>query len=192
MRAVVLPGPTGESNELMLHGRGPFVCISPWNFPLAIFTGQLAAALAAGNTVIAKPAEQVPLIAARAVGLLHEAGVPREVLSLLPGDGALLGGALLSDARVAGVAFTGSMEVAQLINRQLAARDGPIAVLVAETGGQNVMFADSSALPEQVVLDAASSAFDSAGQRCSRRGYCCCRKTWRSTRLRCCVASCAR
>ncbi|MET0281105.1 MAG: bifunctional proline dehydrogenase/L-glutamate gamma-semialdehyde dehydrogenase PutA [Steroidobacteraceae bacterium] len=164
---VTLPGPTGESNELMLHGRGTFVCISPWNFPLAIFTGQVAAALAAGNTVIAKPAEQVPLIAARAVALLHEAGVPREVLSLLPGDGALLGGLLLSDARVAGVAFTGSMEVAQLINRQLAAREGAIAVLVAETGGQNVVFADSSALPEQVVLDTATSAFDSAGQRCS-------------------------
>jgi RHH-type proline utilization regulon transcriptional repressor/proline dehydrogenase/delta 1-pyrroline-5-carboxylate dehydrogenase len=163
----VLPGPTGEHNELQLHGRGVFVCISPWNFPLAIFTGQVAAALAAGNTVLAKPAEQTPLIAARAVMLLHEAGVPREVLAFLPGDGATLGRALLSDARVAGVAFTGSTDVAQLINRQLAARDGPIATFIAETGGQNVMFADSSALPEQVVLDVAVSAFDSAGQRCS-------------------------
>ncbi len=141
------------------------MCISPWNFPLAIFTGQVA--LAAGNTVLAKPAEQTPLIAARAVALLHEAGVPREVLAFLPGDGAVLGRALLSDPRVAGVAFTGSTEVAQLINRQLAARDGPIAALIAETGGQNVMFVDSSALPEQVVLDVATSAFDSAGQRCS-------------------------
>jgi RHH-type proline utilization regulon transcriptional repressor/proline dehydrogenase/delta 1-pyrroline-5-carboxylate dehydrogenase len=163
----LLPGPTGERNELALRGRGVFVCISPWNFPLAIFTGQVAAALAAGNTVLAKPAEQTPLIAARAVALLHEAGIAPEVLALLPGDGAMLGRALLSDARVAGAAFTGSTEVAQLINRQLAARDGPIAVLIAETGGQNVMFVDSSALPEQVVVDVASSAFDSAGQRCS-------------------------
>jgi len=162
-----LPGPTGERNELALRGRGPFVCISPWNFPLAIFTGQIAAALAAGNTVIAKPAEQTPLIACRAVELLHQAGIAREVLALLPGDGATLGRALLSDERVSGVAFTGSTEVAQLINRQLAARPGPIAALIAETGGQNVMFVDSSALPEQVVLDAATSAFNSAGQRCS-------------------------
>jgi RHH-type proline utilization regulon transcriptional repressor/proline dehydrogenase/delta 1-pyrroline-5-carboxylate dehydrogenase len=162
-----MPGPTGERNELAWHGRGVFVCISPWNFPLAIFTGQVAAALVAGNTVLAKPAEQTPLIAACAVRLLHEAGVPREVLSLLPGDGATLGQALLSDARVAGVAFTGSTEVAQLINRQLAARDAPIAAFVAETGGQNVMLVDSSALPEQVVRDATVSAFDSAGQRCS-------------------------
>jgi RHH-type proline utilization regulon transcriptional repressor/proline dehydrogenase/delta 1-pyrroline-5-carboxylate dehydrogenase len=162
-----LPGPTGESNELQLRGRGPFVCISPWNFPLAIFTGQVAAALAAGNTVIAKPAEQTPLLAARAVALLHEAGIPPEVLALLPGDGAVLGAALLSDRRVAGVAFTGSTEVAQLINRQLAARDGPLAALIAETGGQNAMLVDSSALPEQVVLDAVVSAFNSAGQRCS-------------------------
>jgi RHH-type proline utilization regulon transcriptional repressor/proline dehydrogenase/delta 1-pyrroline-5-carboxylate dehydrogenase len=162
-----LPGPTGERNELALRGRGPFVCISPWNFPLAIFSGQIGAALAAGNSVIAKPAEQTPLIATRAVELLHESGIPREVLSLLPGDGAALGRVLIGDARVAGVAFTGSTEVAQLINRQLAARTGPIAALIAETGGQNVMFVDSSALAEQVVLDAASSAFNSAGQRCS-------------------------
>jgi RHH-type transcriptional regulator, proline utilization regulon repressor / proline dehydrogenase / delta 1-pyrroline-5-carboxylate dehydrogenase len=163
----VLPGPTGERNELSLRGRGPFVCISPWNFPLAIFTGQVAAALAAGNSVIAKPAEQTPLIAARAVAILHAAGIPGQVLAFLPGDGAKLGAVLLSDARVAGVAFTGSTEVAQLINRQLAARAGPIAVLIAETGGQNAMLVDSSALPEQVVLDAVASAFDSAGQRCS-------------------------
>ena len=162
-----LPGPTGERNELELHGRGPFVCISPWNFPLAIFTGQVAAALAAGNSVIAKPAEQTPLIAARAVEILHASGIPEEVLSFLPGDGAALGAVLLSDPRVAGVAFTGSTEVAQIINRQLAARDGAIAVLIAETGGQNAMLVDSSALPEQVVLDAVTSAFDSAGQRCS-------------------------
>jgi len=162
-----LPGPTGERNELLLRGRGPFVCISPWNFPLAIFTGQVAAALAAGNSVIAKPAEQTPLVAARAVQLLHEAGIPPGVLSFLPGDGATLGRELLSDPRVAGVAFTGSTEVAQLINRQLAARAGAIGVLIAETGGQNVMLVDSSALPEQVVLEAAYSAFNSAGQRCS-------------------------
>jgi RHH-type transcriptional regulator, proline utilization regulon repressor / proline dehydrogenase / delta 1-pyrroline-5-carboxylate dehydrogenase len=163
----LLPGPTGERNELSLHGRGPFVCISPWNFPLAIFTGQVAAALAAGNTVVAKPAEQTPLIAARAVQLLHGAGITAEALCLLPGDGATLGAALLSDVRVAGVAFTGSTAVAQIIQRQLAARDGSIGVLIAETGGQNVMLVDSSALPEQVVLDAVTSAFDSAGQRCS-------------------------
>jgi RHH-type transcriptional regulator, proline utilization regulon repressor / proline dehydrogenase / delta 1-pyrroline-5-carboxylate dehydrogenase len=163
----LLPGPTGERNELSLHGRGPFVCISPWNFPLAIFTGQVAAALVAGNTVIAKPAEQTPLIAARAVQLMHDAGIPVEALCLLPGDGALLGAALLSDVRVAGVAFTGSHAVAQLIQRQLAARDGALGVLIAETGGQNVMLVDSSALPDQVVFDAVTSAFDSAGQRCS-------------------------
>jgi len=162
-----LPGPTGERNELLLRGRGPFVCISPWNFPLAIFTGQVAAALAAGNSVIAKPAEQTPLVAARAVQLLHESGIPSGVLAFLPGDGATLGRELLSDPRVAGVAFTGSTEVAQVINRQLTARAGAIGVLIAETGGQNVMLVDSSALPEQVVLEAAYSAFNSAGQRCS-------------------------
>jgi RHH-type proline utilization regulon transcriptional repressor/proline dehydrogenase/delta 1-pyrroline-5-carboxylate dehydrogenase len=162
-----LPGPTGERNQLLLHGRGPFVCISPWNFPLAIFTGQVSAALAAGNSVIAKPAEQTPLIAARAVEILHASGIPAAVLSFLPGDGAALGAVLLSDSRVAGVAFTGSTAVAQLINRQLAAREGAIGVLIAETGGQNAMLVDSSALPEQVVLDAVASAFDSAGQRCS-------------------------
>ena len=162
-----LPGPTGERNELSLQGRGVFACISPWNFPLAIFTGQAAAALAAGNSVVAKPAEQTPLIAAEAVRLLHEAGVPSNVLHLLPGDGARVGGKLTRDARVAGVAFTGSMETARLINRQLAERDGPIVPLIAETGGQNVMLVDSTALPEQVVDDVIISAFQSAGQRCS-------------------------
>ncbi|HEX7011241.1 MAG TPA: bifunctional proline dehydrogenase/L-glutamate gamma-semialdehyde dehydrogenase PutA [Steroidobacteraceae bacterium] len=161
-----LPGPTGESNELKLRGRGVFVCISPWNFPLAIFTGQIAAALAAGNSVIAKPAEQTPLIAARAVRLLHEAGVPPEVLHLLPGDGSV-GARIVADPRVAGVAFTGSTETAKAIHRSLANRDGPIPVLIAETGGQNAMIVDSSALPEQVVLDAVQSGFNSAGQRCS-------------------------
>ncbi len=149
------------------RGRGVFVCISPWNFPLAIFTGQVAAALAAGNAVIAKPAEQTPLVAAAAVRLLHRAGVPGEVLHLLPGDGARVGGALVADPRTAGVCFTGSTEVAQIINRGLAARPGPIAPLIAETGGQNAMIVDSTALPEQVVVDVLASAFQSAGQRCS-------------------------
>ncbi|MBS0213611.1 MAG: bifunctional proline dehydrogenase/L-glutamate gamma-semialdehyde dehydrogenase PutA [Proteobacteria bacterium] len=162
-----LPGPTGESNELHLHGRGVFVCISPWNFPLAIFIGQVAAALVAGNTVIAKPAEQTNLIGHAAVKLLHEAGVPEDVLQFLPGDGATVGAALTRDPRVAGVAFTGSTETARAINRALAARDAAIAVLIAETGGQNAMIADSSALPEQLVKDAMTSAFGSAGQRCS-------------------------
>ncbi len=162
-----LPGPTGERNELSLTGRGVFVCISPWNFPLAIFTGQIAAALAAGNTAIAKPAEQGSLVGAYAVQLLHAAGVPVEALQFLPGDGRMLGEALLPDPRVAGVVFTGSVETAQAINRVLAARAGPLATLIAETGGLNAMIADSSALPEQVVRDAAQSAFNSAGQRCS-------------------------
>ena len=162
-----LPGPTGESNDLSWHGRGVFLCISPWNFPLAIFTGQVAAALVAGNTVLAKPAEQTPLVAAAAVRLLHAAGVPGEVLHLLPGSGPELGAVLLPDPRLAGVAFTGSTEVALHINRALAARDSAIATLIAETGGQNAMIVDSSALPEQVVLDTVKSAFNSAGQRCS-------------------------
>ncbi|MCX7059425.1 MAG: bifunctional proline dehydrogenase/L-glutamate gamma-semialdehyde dehydrogenase PutA [Gammaproteobacteria bacterium] len=161
-----LPGPTGEHNELQLHGRGLFVCISPWNFPLAIFTGQIAAALVAGNPVIAKPAEQTPLIASLMAQLLRAAGVPSYVFQCLLGDGAL-GAALVASPQVAGVAFTGSSEVARAINRTLAARPGPIATLIAETGGQNVMIADSSALPEQVVKDAMHSAFGSAGQRCS-------------------------
>jgi RHH-type proline utilization regulon transcriptional repressor/proline dehydrogenase/delta 1-pyrroline-5-carboxylate dehydrogenase len=165
--AIRLPGPTGEDNELTLHGKGAFACISPWNFPLSIFTGQVAGALASGNAVLAKPAEQTPLIAAAATRLLHEAGVPADVLHLLPGDGPKIGAALFGDPRLAGVAFTGSTEAATAINRALAARFGPIATLVAETGGQNAMIVDSTALPEQVARDALSSAFDSAGQRCS-------------------------
>jgi RHH-type transcriptional regulator, proline utilization regulon repressor / proline dehydrogenase / delta 1-pyrroline-5-carboxylate dehydrogenase len=163
----VLVGPTGEANSIRLHGRGVFACISPWNFPLAIFTGQVSAALAAGNGVIAKPAEQTPLIAAEAVKLLHQAGVPTAVLHLLPGDGPSVGGPLIADPRISGVAFTGSTETAKLINRQLADRPGPIVPLIAETGGQNAMIVDSSALAEQVVEDAVFSAFRSAGQRCS-------------------------
>jgi RHH-type proline utilization regulon transcriptional repressor/proline dehydrogenase/delta 1-pyrroline-5-carboxylate dehydrogenase len=161
-----LPGATGETNSLSLHGRGIFLCVSPWNFPLAIFTGQVAAALAAGNAVIAKPADQTPLIGAEAVRLLHKAGVPVDVLHLCPGDGKV-GAALVADERITGVAFTGSTETARKINQMLAARPGPIATLIAETGGQNAMFVDSTALPEQVVDDAVTSAFISAGQRCS-------------------------
>src|SRR5882757_7521540 len=161
-----MPGPTGETNELHHRGRGVFVCISPWNFPLAIFLGQVAGALAAGNSVVAKPAEQTPLIAAEAIRLLHGAGVPQTALHLLPGDGAV-GAALTADARVAGVAFTGSTEVARMINRALAAKDGPIVPLVAETGGINAMIVDATALPEQVADDVVTSAFRSAGQRCS-------------------------
>lgn len=161
-----LPGPTGEENRLTLAGRGVFATISPWNFPLAIFIGPAAAALAAGNTVIAKPAEQTPLIAALAVKLCHDAGIPREVLQLLPGAGDV-GQMITSDPRIAGVAFTGSTETAQAINRSLAAREGPIATFIAETGGQNAMIVDSSALPEQVTRDVVASAFQSAGQRCS-------------------------
>ncbi len=162
-----LPGPTGESNELTLHGRGVFACIAPWNFPLAIFTGQIAAALAAGNAVVAKPAEQTPLVAHEAVKLLHLAGVPPSVLHFLPGDGARIGKTLLAHPALSGVAFTGSNETASLINRALAARDGAFVSLIAETGGMNAMIVDSSALPEQAVRDVLASAFDSAGQRCS-------------------------
>jgi len=162
-----LPGPTGESNELSLHGRGVFVCISPWNFPLAIFTGQVAAALAAGNAVIAKPADQTVLIGHAAVKLLHEAGVPEHVLQFVPGKGSMIGNLLLTKADVAGVCMTGSTETAWTINRTLAARNAQIAALIAETGGQNALIADSSALPEQLVKDVVASAFDSAGQRCS-------------------------
>jgi RHH-type proline utilization regulon transcriptional repressor/proline dehydrogenase/delta 1-pyrroline-5-carboxylate dehydrogenase len=161
-----MPGPTGETNELHHRGRGVFVCISPWNFPLAIFLGQVTGALAAGNAVVAKPAEQTPLIAAEAIRLLHSAGVPKTALHLMPGDGAV-GAALSADARVAGVAFTGSTEVARLINRTLAAKDGPIVPLIAETGGINAMIVDATALPEQVTDDVITSAFRSAGQRCS-------------------------
>jgi RHH-type proline utilization regulon transcriptional repressor/proline dehydrogenase/delta 1-pyrroline-5-carboxylate dehydrogenase len=162
-----LTGPTGESNQLSLHGRGVFVCISPWNFPLAIFTGQVAAALAAGNAVIAKPADQTVLIGHAAVKLLHEAGVPEAVLQFVPGKGSMIGNTLLTKPEVAGVCMTGSTETAWTINRTLAARNAQIASLIAETGGQNALIADSSALPEQLVKDAIASAFDSAGQRCS-------------------------
>ncbi|MGE0213871.1 MAG: bifunctional proline dehydrogenase/L-glutamate gamma-semialdehyde dehydrogenase PutA, partial [Parvibaculaceae bacterium] len=162
-----LPGPTGERNELSLAGRGIFACIAPWNFPLAIFTGQVAAALAAGNAVVAKPAEQTPLVAFEAVKLLHQAGVPDDVVAFLPGDGARIGKTLLADPRVKGVAFTGSNDTASIIARSLAGRDGAIIPLIAETGGMNAMIVDSSALPEQAVRDVVASAFDSAGQRCS-------------------------
>ena len=162
----ILPGPTGELNQIHLRARGTFVCISPWNFPLAIFTGQVAAALMAGNCVIAKPASQTPHIAHEAVRLMHKAGVPKDVLHLFIAGG-VLGAKLVEHADTAGVAFTGSTEVAWTINRSLAAKDGPIVPLIAETGGQNVMFVDSSSLPEQVVDDVVRSAFGSAGQRCS-------------------------
>ena len=162
-----LPGPTGERNLLRLRGKGVFGCISPWNFPLAIYTGQVAAALAAGNTVVAKPAEQTPLTAAFATGLLLQAGVPPEALQFVPGDGAEVGGALTRDPRLAGIVFTGSTGTARLIERSMAARPGAIGTLIAETGGLNVMLADSSALAEQLVLDTVQSGFNSAGQRCS-------------------------
>ena len=171
-----LMGPTGESNRLQLVGRGPFVCVSPWNFPLAIFTGQVAAAFAAGNAVVAKPAEQTPLVAQRAVKILHEAGVPPAALAFLPGAGETVGAALVADERTAGVAFTGSTATARAINRALAARDGPIVPLIAETGGLNAMLVDSSALPEQVVSDVIASAFNSAGQRCSALRVLCLQK----------------
>jgi len=161
-----MPGPTGESNELHYRGRGVLVCISPWNFPLAIFTGQIVAALAAGNSVVAKPAEQTPLTGAAAIRLLHQAGVPESALQLVVGDGKT-GAALTEDARTAGVAFTGSTEIGRIINRTLAAKDGPIVPLIAETGGINAMIADATALPEQVTDDTVTSAFRSAGQRCS-------------------------
>lgn len=162
-----LKSPTGEFNQLSLHPRGMIVCISPWNFPLAIFAGQILAALVTGNTVLAKPAEQTPLIAAATVRILHEAGVHPDALHLLPGNGEIVGAALVSDPRVDGVMFTGSTQTAQLINRTLANREGPIVPFIAETGGQNAMIVDSSALPEQVVADIISSSFNSAGQRCS-------------------------
>jgi RHH-type transcriptional regulator, proline utilization regulon repressor / proline dehydrogenase / delta 1-pyrroline-5-carboxylate dehydrogenase len=161
-----MPGPTGESNELHHRGRGVFACISPWNFPLAIFLGQVNAALVAGNAVVAKPAEQTPLVAAEAIRLLHQAGVPVSALQLVPGDGRV-GAALTADPRAAGVAFTGSTEVGRAINRALAAKDGPIVPLIAETGGINAMIVDATALPEQVTDDVVTSAFRSAGQRCS-------------------------
>ncbi len=162
-----LAGPTGELNELSLHGRGVFACISPWNFPLAIFAGQITAALAAGNTVVAKPAEPTPLIAARFVKLLHEAGVPPQAVHLIPAPGRIFGEVAFAHAALAGVAMTGSTATALTINRSLAARNGAIVPLIAETGGLNAMIVDSTALPEQVVDDVVSSAFMSAGQRCS-------------------------
>jgi RHH-type transcriptional regulator, proline utilization regulon repressor / proline dehydrogenase / delta 1-pyrroline-5-carboxylate dehydrogenase len=167
MQPVALIGPTGESNELRLAPRGPWVCISPWNFPLAIFTGQVAAALATGNTVLAKPAEQTPAIALEAVKLLHAAGVPQDALQLLHGSGETVGAALVASPRIAGVVFTGSTQVARIIQRALAAKDGPIVPLIAETGGINAMVVDSTALPEQVADAVMQSAFRSAGQRCS-------------------------
>jgi RHH-type proline utilization regulon transcriptional repressor/proline dehydrogenase/delta 1-pyrroline-5-carboxylate dehydrogenase len=162
-----LPGPTGESNVLRLHGRGVFVCISPWNFPLAIFAGQVVAALVAGNTVAAKPAEQTPAVAQRFVALLHEVGVPADAVALLHGLGETVGAALVAHPHTAGVCFTGSTQVARIINRTLAAKDGPIVPLIAETGGLNAMVVDSTALPEQVIDAVVQSAFRSAGQRCS-------------------------
>lgn len=162
-----LPGPTGEDNFIFFEGRGVFLCISPWNFPLAIFIGQIAAALAAGNSVLAKPAEQTPIIACEAVKILHEAGIPKDVLHLIPGNGRYLGETLIPDNRISGVAFTGSTQTAQIINRMLASRDGPIVPLIAETGGLNAMIVDSSALLEQVTVDVLISAFRSAGQCCS-------------------------
>ncbi len=161
------PGVTGESNVLTLRGRGTWVCISPWNFPLAIFIGQVSAALAAGNCVLAKPAEQTPAVAMAAIELMHEAGVPAEVLQGLHGPGETVGAALVAQAGIAGVAFTGSTQVAKLIQRALAASDGPIVPLIAETGGLNAMLVDPSALPEQVCDAVLQSAFRSAGQRCS-------------------------
>ncbi len=160
-------GVTGESNELRLTPRGPWVCISPWNFPLAIFTGQVAAALVTGNTVLAKPAEQTPAVAVAVVRLLHDAGVPEGALQLLHGPGETLGAALVALPDVAGVVFTGSTQVARIIQRTLAAKDGPIVPLIAETGGINAMVVDSTALPEQVCDAVLQSAFRSAGQRCS-------------------------
>jgi RHH-type transcriptional regulator, proline utilization regulon repressor / proline dehydrogenase / delta 1-pyrroline-5-carboxylate dehydrogenase len=163
----LMPGPTGEHNTLALNGRGVFVCISPWNFPLAIFTGQITAALMAGNAVVAKPAPATPLIAHAMTQLLHTAGVPREVLQLTPADGPPFGAVAFAHPALAGVAFTGSTATAATINRALAAREGAIVPLIAETGGVNAMVVDATALPEQVVDDVITSAFTSAGQRCS-------------------------
>jgi RHH-type proline utilization regulon transcriptional repressor/proline dehydrogenase/delta 1-pyrroline-5-carboxylate dehydrogenase len=165
-RGAAMPGPTGESNVLRLRGRSVFIAISPWNFPLAIFLGQVTAALMAGNSVVAKPAEQTPLIAAEAIRLLREAGIPASAVHLAPGDGRL-GAALVAHPGIAGVVFTGSTEVARSINRALAAKDGPIVPLIAETGGINAMIVDATALSEQVADDVVTSAFRSAGQRCS-------------------------
>jgi len=167
LATVTLKGPTGELDQLSLHPRGIIACISPWNFPLAIFIGQIVAALVTGNAVIAKPAEQTPLIAARAVELLHEAGIPQDVLHVLPGSGEVIGAKLVADSRIDGVMFTGGTDTARNIQQSLTKRSGRIIPLIAETGGQNAIIVDSSALPEQVVADVISSAFNSAGQRCS-------------------------
>ncbi len=164
---IALTGPVGERNSHTLHGRGVFVCISPWNFPLAIFTGQIAAALAAGNAVLAKPAEQTPLIAYKAVKLFYGAGLHPDLLALLPGLGQTVGAALVAHPGIAGVAFTGGTDTARMINLTLAQKDGPIVPFIAETGGLNGMFVDTTALKEQVVDDVVVSAFGSAGQRCS-------------------------
>lgn len=165
---IELPGPTGESNRLMMGGKGVFAAISPWNFPIAIFCGQIVAAAVAGNTVLAKPAEQTSIVAHRVIELLYEAGMPRDVVQLLPGDGPTVGSVLTSDPRITGVVFTGGTDTAQIINRALAARENaPLPTLIAETGGMNAMIVDSTALPEQVVVDVIQSAFQSAGQRCS-------------------------
>jgi RHH-type proline utilization regulon transcriptional repressor/proline dehydrogenase/delta 1-pyrroline-5-carboxylate dehydrogenase len=163
----ILKGPVGEINSLELHGRGVFACISPWNFPLAIFTGQIAAALAAGNAVLAKPAEQTPLIAREAVRLYHAAGLDPRLLALLPGRGETVGAALIAHADLDGVAFTGGTDTAWSINRALAARQGPIIPFIAETGGLNGLFVDTTAMHEQVIDDVILSAFGTAGQRCS-------------------------
>jgi RHH-type proline utilization regulon transcriptional repressor/proline dehydrogenase/delta 1-pyrroline-5-carboxylate dehydrogenase len=167
LQPVELPGPTGERNVLRMRGRGVWVCIAPWNFPLAIFLGQVTAALAAGNAVVAKPAPQTPEIAAYAVGLAHGAGIPEDALVLAPG-GPDLGAALVEDPRIAGIAFTGSTATAKRIARSLLEDDErPLIPFIAETGGINAMIVDSTALPEQVVVDVVTSAFRSAGQRCS-------------------------
>jgi RHH-type proline utilization regulon transcriptional repressor/proline dehydrogenase/delta 1-pyrroline-5-carboxylate dehydrogenase len=185
--ALALPSPTGESNTLALHGRGVFVCISPWNFPLAIFAGQVAAALAAGNAVLAKPAEQTPLVACRAIEILHAARVPPAVLAFLPGSGEKVGAALVGDRRTAGVAFTGSTQVAQVINRIFSRRD-VIVPLIAETGGHNAMIADSSALPEQVALSTRCPRHSTAQASAARRCACCsCKTKWRPGSASCCV-----
>jgi len=164
---IQLRAPIGVDRRIELQGGGVFTCISPWNLPFAIFNGQVAAALVAGNSVLAKPAEQSPLIAAEAVNLLHEAGIPKQVLHLIPGEGRRVGGRLTADPRVTGVCFTGSNATAQAINRSLSKRDGQIPPLIAETGGQNAMIVDSTALTEQVTRDVVTSAFQNAGQRCS-------------------------
>lgn len=163
----ILQGPTGEDDQLSLHPRGVIVCISPWNFPVAIFLGEISAALAVGNVVIAKPSQQTSLVAYEVVKLLHQAGFPSDVIQYLPGSGSKLGTPLVSHPKVAGVIFTGSNATARSINIALANKPGPIVPFIAETGGQNCMLVDSSALPEQVVRDVIASAFDSAGQRCS-------------------------